>query len=129
MRGRERLFVLAGGDSRPPIGGLLMLDPRTGALDFRYPFRSRRYESVMGAIPGNIEFGLNMIDWLVQDDALLAIRAKKVEPRSLRPTPEGIRPWIKYGNMIGPVLLVMLFGLVRWRRRKNRQIVYVKRET
>ena len=86
-------------------------------------------ESVVGAIPGNVAFGLNMVDWLIQDEALLAIRAKTIEPRALRPASEGVRPWVKYGNMIGPVLLVMLFGLARWRRRKNRQIVYVKRET
>lgn len=83
-------------------------------------------ESIMGAIPGNIEFAFNIVDWLIQDEALLAIRTKTVEPRALRPSPEGLRPWIKYGNMIGPILLVMLFGLFRWRRRKNRQIVVVK---
>ncbi len=83
-------------------------------------------ESIVGPVPGNIEFGLNMVDWLVQDEALLAIRTKKVAPRSLRPASEGVRPWIKYGNMIGPVLLVILFGLARWRQRKKRQIVVVK---
>ena len=85
-------------------------------------------ESIVGPQPGNIAFGLNMVDWLVQDEALLAIRTKTVAPRSLRPTSEGTRPWIKYGNMIGPVLLVMLFGLARWRQRKKREIAVVKRE-
>ena len=80
-------------------------------------------ESVVGAIPGNIEFGLNMVDWLVQDDALLAIRAKKIEPRTLGETSESARPWIKYLNMLLPTLLVVAFGLIRWRQRKNRQIV------
>ena len=83
-------------------------------------------ESIIGARQGNIEFGLNMVDWLVQDDALLAIRSKKIEPRSLGDVSEGARPWIKYGNMIGPILLVVLFGLIRWRRRKNRQILLVR---
>jgi len=49
--GRERLFVLAGGESRPPTGGLLVLDPPTGAVVFRYPFRSRTYESVTASSP------------------------------------------------------------------------------
>jgi ABC-type uncharacterized transport system involved in gliding motility auxiliary subunit len=80
-------------------------------------------EAVVGAIPGNVEFGLNMVDWLVQDDALLAIRAKKVEPRPLRPVAESTRPWIKYGVMVGPLLLVILFGILRWRQRKNREIM------
>lgn len=51
MRGRDRLFVLAGGESRPPSGGLMVLDPRTGAIEHTHPFRSRTYESVNGASP------------------------------------------------------------------------------
>ncbi len=84
-------------------------------------------EAMVGSIPGNLEFGLNMADWLVQDEALLAIRSKTIEPRSLRPSSETMRPWIKYGNMVGPVILVVLFGFVRWRRRRDRQIVVVQK--
>ena len=80
-------------------------------------------ESIVGPIQGNIEFGLNMVDWLVQDDALLAIRAKKIEPRSLNEVSDGARPWIKYINMLMPALLVVLFGLYRWQKRKSRQII------
>lgn len=49
--GRERLFVVTGGESRPPTGGLMVLDPRTGALEYEFPMRSRTYESVNGASP------------------------------------------------------------------------------
>lgn len=80
-------------------------------------------ESLLGAIPGNIELGLNVIDWLVQDEALLTIRSKKTEPRTLGEISDTARPWIKYANMFGPALLVILFGLVRWRQRKSRQII------
>lgn len=80
-------------------------------------------ESLVGAIPGNIEFGLNIVDWLVQDEALLSIRAKKIAPRALREVSAGLKPWIKYGNMLAPVAFVMLFGLIRWRGKKNRQII------
>lgn len=51
LGGRERLLVLAGGDSRPPTGGLLALDPETGKLQHSYAFRSRTYESVLAANP------------------------------------------------------------------------------
>jgi len=51
LGGKERLLVLAGGDSKPPAGGLLVLDPDTGKLVHTYPFRSRTYESVLGASP------------------------------------------------------------------------------
>ncbi len=77
-------------------------------------------ESLIGVVPGNIAFGLNMVDWLAQDDALLSIRAKSIEPRPLEPVPEGLRPWIKYGSMLTPVVLVILFGLFRWQQRRRR---------
>lgn len=80
-------------------------------------------ESIVRNFPGNIALGLNLVDWLAQDDALLAIRTKNVAPRALGDFPEGLQPWIKYGNMIGPALLVILFGLLRWRRRKQRHVV------
>ena len=83
-------------------------------------------ESILGAVGSNTEFGLNMVDWLAQDEALLAIRSKSIEPRGLRETPEGLRPLIKYGNMVGPLLLIILFGFGRWRKRRNRQIVVLK---
>jgi outer membrane protein assembly factor BamB len=51
MHGRRRVFVFAGGESMPPAGGLLSIDPATGALDFSFPWRSRSYESVNAACP------------------------------------------------------------------------------
>lgn len=50
-RGRPRVLVFAGGESRPPTGGLLVLDPATGAVDARFPWRGTRYESVNAAAP------------------------------------------------------------------------------
>jgi len=55
VHGKERLFALAGGESRPPTGGLMVLDPATGKIDFEYPFRSRTYESVTASVP--VPFG------------------------------------------------------------------------
>jgi outer membrane protein assembly factor BamB len=51
IHGKQRVLVFAGGESRPPTGGLLCLDPATGALDFRFPWRSHSYESVNAASP------------------------------------------------------------------------------
>lgn len=51
LAGKERLLVLAGGESKPPAGGLLVLEPTTGTLVHAYPFRSKTYESVLGASP------------------------------------------------------------------------------
>ncbi len=51
VHGKRRIFVFAGGDSEPPTGGLLVLDPKTGAIDARFPFRSKIYTSVNAANP------------------------------------------------------------------------------
>ena len=51
LRGEDRLLVFAGGDSRPPVGGLLCIDPETGELFDDFPWRSDKYESVNGSTP------------------------------------------------------------------------------
>ena len=51
VHGERRLFVLGGGESRPPTGGLLSINPLDGRLDFRFPWRSRSYESVNASCP------------------------------------------------------------------------------
>lgn len=51
VHGRRRVFVFAGGESRPATGGLLCLDPADGRVDFSFPWRGTRYESVNAASP------------------------------------------------------------------------------
>ena len=51
VHGRRRVFVFAGGESNPPSGGLLSIDPANGAVDFTVPWRSRSYESVNASCP------------------------------------------------------------------------------
>lgn len=51
IHGKRRVFVFAGGESRPPTGGLIVLDPEDGSIDFTFPWRSRSYESVNASSP------------------------------------------------------------------------------
>ena len=51
VHGKRRVFVLAGGESNPPMGGLLAIEPRNGTIEFRFPWRSRSYESVNASCP------------------------------------------------------------------------------
>ena len=51
VHGKRRVFVFAGGESQPPTGGLMSIDPANGAIDFSFPWRSRSYESVNAASP------------------------------------------------------------------------------
>ncbi|MCX7885726.1 MAG: PQQ-like beta-propeller repeat protein [Verrucomicrobiae bacterium] len=51
VHGRRRVFVFAGGESDPPTGGLVCLDPHDGKIAFEFPWRGRRYESVNASSP------------------------------------------------------------------------------
>jgi outer membrane protein assembly factor BamB len=51
LHGKRRVLVFAGGESSPPSGGLLCIDPADGKLDFAFPFRSSSVESVNAAMP------------------------------------------------------------------------------
>jgi len=49
--GREVALVMAGGESKPPTGGLLVLDARSGERLARVPWRADKYESVIAMSP------------------------------------------------------------------------------
>ena len=51
LHGKDVFLVLAGGESRPAHGGLLALDPATGKLHHRFPWRAEKYESVNASVP------------------------------------------------------------------------------
>ena len=67
----------------------------------------------------NLAFFLNMVDWLSQDEALIAIRSKQVSPRPLKEISAGTKKLVKYGNTFGLPVLVILFGVVRWQIRRR----------
>jgi gliding-associated putative ABC transporter substrate-binding component GldG len=67
----------------------------------------------------NLTFFLNMVDWLSQDEALIAIRSKQVSARPLIETSVGTKRLVKYGNTLGLPFLVVLFGVVRWQIRRR----------
>ncbi len=51
LRGDDRLLVFAGGESDPPTGGLLCIDPKIGTLFDSFPWRAPKFESVNGSNP------------------------------------------------------------------------------
>ena len=77
--------------------------------------------------PEHITLGTNLIDWLTQDDALAAIRAKGSSLRELTftfRTERTHRNLVQYSNMVGVPLIIALLGLVRFfmRRRTMRKV-------
>jgi outer membrane protein assembly factor BamB len=51
VHGQRRVFVFAGGESDPPTGGLMSINPANGKVDFSFPWRSRSFESANASCP------------------------------------------------------------------------------
>ncbi|MCH9014627.1 MAG: Gldg family protein [Gemmatimonadetes bacterium] len=69
-------------------------------------------------VAGNISFVLNSVDWLVQDEGLVAIRSKnRAQPRLIFES-DFTRDLAKFGNLLGiPIVIVLVGGFRMWRRR------------
>jgi len=75
--------------------------------------------------PENLVFVENAIDWLAQDDALIGIRSKNRSPPPLVFTSATTRSAVKYANVIGVPVLLVLAGVLRlWRRRQTTRRTY-----
>lgn len=71
-------------------------------------------------VPGldNLTMVLNVIDWLAQDESLISIRSRAAASRPLGEVSDVTRNTVKYTNLLIPPLLVIGYGLIRWRMRK-----------
>lgn len=69
----------------------------------------------------SVTFFLNIIDWLAQDEDLIAIRSKTITDRPLKEISSGSRKAIKYLNVLGTPFLVIIAGLIHWRMRRSRK--------
>lgn len=66
---------------------------------------------------GNLTFFSNMVDYLADDAGLITIRSKNVATPPLDQVSDGTKQAFKYTNLLGPPLLIIAYGLFRWRRR------------
>ena len=73
----------------------------------------------LGASPENQAFVLNAVDWLAQDEALMAIRSKDRSPPRLAFTSSVAHGVAKYGNVVVLPLLIVAFGVLRLARRRR----------
>jgi len=65
------------------------------------------------------EVFLNMVDWLAQDEDLIAIRSRGESAAPLKQLEEATQRAIGMANVAGVPLLFVLFGLIRWRVRRR----------
>jgi len=66
----------------------------------------------------NLTFFANVVDYLVDDAGLITIRSKEVATPPLDQVSDAVKKILKYGSLIVPPLIVLLYGMLRWRLRK-----------
>jgi gliding-associated putative ABC transporter substrate-binding component GldG len=65
---------------------------------------------------------MNIADWMLLDPALLAMRNRGMAGSPLETElTDGKRNAVKFGNALGMPMLLVAFGLVRWRMRESRR--------
>jgi len=106
--------ALGGGDSEssnddPSAGRIIVV----GDVDFLE-------ESFVQVSPDNLIFAENAIDWLAQDEALIAIRSKTRTPPPMIFTSDFQKASLRWGNLIGVPLLVVILGILKVTGRKRR---------
>ena len=69
--------------------------------------------------PENLNFVLNKIEWLAQDEILSAIRSKNLNAPPLIFKNQANKNFIKYFNIIGMPIIIALFG-IGWLMRRRR---------
>jgi gliding-associated putative ABC transporter substrate-binding component GldG len=100
-------------ESEKPVRMIVM-----GDSDFAHDETLQRGRQAMQA---NWMFMLNVCDWLLADEALIAVRGKTLQARPLTVKSESAPMMARYANAIGLPLAFCLFGVIRWRSRKSRR--------
>jgi ABC-type uncharacterized transport system involved in gliding motility auxiliary subunit len=72
---------------------------------------------MLGVDRNGLLFFQNAVDWAVADTDLIGIRSRRATDPPLDAVDPTRRAVTKYADILGPPLLVVLFGVFRWRRR------------
>jgi gliding-associated putative ABC transporter substrate-binding component GldG len=69
----------------------------------------------------NEAFLLNLVDWLVLDEDMMLIRSRGLAAAPIKELSDAQRASVKYWNVVGLPLLLIGFGLLRWRLRETQR--------
>lgn len=72
--------------------------------------------------PDQISLFVNSIDWLSDDTGLIALRTKQVTSRPIKDIKEGRQQFLKYLNFLLPIILILVYGLIRQQISRNKRI-------
>ncbi|GAA3646860.1 GldG family protein [Flavivirga jejuensis] len=70
---------------------------------------------------GNVNLMVNAIDWLSDDTGLIDLRNKGIRYRPIDTLEEGTKTTLKYLNFLLPILLVVIYGIIRMQINRNKR--------
>ncbi len=70
----------------------------------------------------NVNLFVNAVDWLSDDTGLIKLRTKAVTSRPIKDLDDSTKTLLKYLNFLFPVLLIIIYGLIRAQRNKMLRI-------
>ncbi|MFH1322139.1 MAG: GldG family protein [Bacteroidota bacterium] len=72
--------------------------------------------------PDNVNLMVNAIDWLSDDTGLIELRTKGITSRPLDQIEDSTKTLLKYLNFLLPIILIIIYGLVRMQTKRNLKI-------
>jgi hypothetical protein len=69
----------------------------------------------------NVAFASSLVDWLVNDVTLTAVRTRDLAPKPLREVSEQTKNVVKYFNFAAPPVIIVLLGIARLLMRAARR--------
>ncbi len=67
---------------------------------------------------GNLDLGINMVNWLIGDDTLIAVQPRRVPDASLALSKAALLSIVGIYLIVLPILLLSFGALIWWRRRR-----------
>ena len=72
--------------------------------------------------PDNISLFVNAVDYLSDDTGLVDLRTKGITSRPIDQLDDGMRSFVKWFNVLLPIVLVILIGIIRQQQQRNLRI-------
>ena len=90
--------------------------------DGGFAINSRDGKNPQNVQPDNVSLFVNSIDWLSDDTGLIELRTKGISSRPLDELEEGTKFTLKALNFALPIILAIIYGIVRVQIRRTKRI-------
>jgi gliding-associated putative ABC transporter substrate-binding component GldG len=72
--------------------------------------------------PDNVNLMVNSVDWMSDETGLIDLRTKAITARPLKELEEGRKVLLKWLNFLLPIILIILYGIVRNQRNRSLRV-------